>query len=96
MFSDVSGLQINTKKSYAMSLGHNKMVNEEHYGIKFVETLKILGVHFSQNCTASENPSNWESKIEKIEKLFGLWAKRDLSIKSKIIIVKTFVLSQFV
>ena len=96
MFSEISGLQINTKKSYAMSLGKNKMFNEEHYGIKFVDSLKILGVHFSQNYAASENPANWESKIEKVEKLFGLWAKRDLSIKGKIIIVKTFGLSQFI
>ena len=96
LFSEISGLHINMKKSYAMSLGKKQMVGEEHFGIQFVDTIKILGVHFSQYCSASENPANWESKIEKLEKIFGLWAKRDLSIKGKIIIVKTFGLSQFI
>ncbi len=96
LFSDISGLMVNMTKSFAMWLGKNAVADEEHYGIKFVNSIKVLGIYFSNECAASENPKNWERKIEKLEKMFGLWSKRNLSIKGKIIIIKTFGLSQFV
>ena len=95
-FSEISGLKINKKKSFAMSLGLNSTFGEELFGFQIVKSVKILGVHFSTNISTSENPLNWEPKIEKIQKLFGLWSKRDLSLIGKILIIKTFGLSQFV
>ena len=95
-FSEISGLELNTNKSFAMCMGQNNIYGNQHLGIKFVNSLKILGVHFDRSCAAGENPKNWESKITKLEKIFAQWTKRDLSIMGKIIIVKTFGLSQFV
>ena len=37
---------------------------------------------------------NWKGRTEKIEKTLRLWAKRDLSIKGKIITLQTLILSK--
>ena len=95
-FSEISGLLINRNKSFVMLLGLNSTPGDEIFGFKIVKSMKILGVHFSTELATSENPLNWEPKIAKMQKLFGVWSRRDLSLIGKILIIKTFGLSQFV
>ena len=59
-----------------------------------MEKIRILGIHFSSLYSAGEIEDNWKGRQEKIEKTLCLWAKRNLSIKGKIIILKTLILSK--
>ena len=57
-FSEISGLYINKDKTHAMCLGENTAYGNEQFGIKFVESLRILGVYFDRACSAIDNPKN--------------------------------------
>ena len=59
---------MNAMETYAMCLGKQNIYGDEQFGIKFVKSIKILGVYFDTTLAASENPINWESKIEKNSK----------------------------
>ena len=58
--------------------------------------MKILGVYFSNYERAGKLEQNWVGKIDKIIRCIKSWEKRDLSIVGKIIVTKTFLLSQFI
>ena len=68
-FSEISGLQINKNKSFATSLGKMRNDINEYLGIKFVKSVKILGVYFSAEIPAAQNPQNWDDKILKLEQI---------------------------
>ena len=95
-FSKFSGLCLNTQKSQIMVLGKGFLSEEHTLGIKQATHIKILGIIFSTNISASENKDNWKDKIENIERMFSKWRHRNLSIIGKITIIKTFALSQLV
>ena len=95
-FSVFSCLEINRNKTEAMWVGSEAGNREEYGGIKWGEELKILGVHFSNTISTSLNEKNWEKKINKIKELIAIWSKRNLSISGKVVIIKTFLISQFV
>jgi len=59
------------------------------------ETVKICGINFSNNVNY-EYELNVLEKIEKMEKQLIIWLQRALSIEGKILIVKTFGLSQLI
>ena len=94
-FSVFSLLEINENKSELMKIGN---VDEQDWGgnIRVTEKLKILGIYFKNNTSASLIEENWVNRIKKIENLIALWTKRNLSITGKICIIKTFLLSQLV
>ena len=52
-------------------------------------TITILEIHFSYN-RSLENDENCRRYIIKIEKILKLWRMRQLTIKGKILIFKTF------
>jgi hypothetical protein len=56
--------------------------------------IKSLGIYFGNNNEESQN-LNWENKIEKMNKLFCAWGKRNLSILGKILIIKSLILPLF-
>ena len=95
-FSSLSGLYINKTKTYAMKLGARGENFAEFRGIKFVDKIKLLGIHFSNRQSARNLEENWEGKIEKLEKNLTLWSRRHLTLLGKTTIIKTFGISQFV
>ena len=60
-----------------------------------VESIKICGITFSNNSVVAYN-ENVIDKIEKLEKQLIRWLARGLSVEGKILIVKTFGLSQMI
>ena len=58
------------------------------YGIRFVRKIKILGIYFSRDSQAHTPMDNFESKIANLERLCGLWSRRDLSLIGKITIIQ--------
>ena len=98
-FKSFSGLNLNMQKTEAMWVGKTRPTDLcDHITWKNgdSDTIKILGVQFSNNMPASQLEDNWKKRIETIVQLIKLWEHRNLSIMGKIQIVKTFLLSQLI
>ena len=95
-FKDLSGLEINIQKTEAMYLGSLKNNLENNEGITLKKQLKILGVHFSAERSASLIDENWTKRIDKMKRIISVWEKRNLGLIGKICIIKSFLISQFV
>ena len=94
-FSTFSDLFLNLNKSYALST-NGMSVDTGGLELTFKDTIKILGLYFSNKKSASEIEDNWVPRINNILNTFAKWSKRDLSIMGKINIIKTFGISQFI
>ena len=93
-----TGLKLNRKKSLILPVGGYRRKNNkdnEFTWIKQGEYIKILGVYFNATQEASLIEKNWLPKIEKIKRMIKQWHKRHLTELGKIMIAKTFLLSQF-
>ena len=89
-----SGLQLNIDKCDFMWLGGRKQSKESICGREPVSRMKILGVWFS----AIENCDNLNLEVagSKIKRTVENWARRDLTIKGKITVAKSLLVSQLV
>ena len=95
-FENVSGLKINKNKSYLICPGNPLLVGSEIEGIIVSKEVKILGVWFDSDIRAKHNKKNWETKITNTKHILENWSKRDLSTFGKVLILKTFALSNFI
>lgn len=95
-FTEISQLKINKTKSEAMWIGSMKNNIEQHCNITWKNEIKVLGIIFRNDKTASEIKENWTKRIDKIEKIISLWQKRNLNIPGKLCIIKSLLISQLV
>ena len=93
-FSKFSGLKLNMSKTKALIMGDAEPDN--NIQIEYVNELKILGIMFNQKKMAIDIEENWKGRLEKLDEIIKRWHRRDLSIQGKIVVVKTFLVSQFV
>ena len=96
LFREVSGLAINIAKCEAMWLGSSKNRRDMYHNFNWKTKIKILGIFFSTEKPASAIEENYTTRIKAIKRLIAIWEKRDLSIMGKVLIVKTFLISQLV
>ena len=96
LFYRFSGLCLNKAKSMAMKIGNATNKGMIKFGIKFVNKVKILGILFSNEQTASSIADNFEPKITQLERLCGLWEKRNLTQIGRITVLKAFGISLFI
>ena len=94
-FSAFSDLFLNLNKSFGLSMNGN-LVNTGDIAITFKNTIKILGIYFSNEKPASAIDLNWTSRIKNLINHLNQWSKRDISIMGKILVIKTFALSQLI
>ena len=94
-FGKVSGLLLNKNKTDAAWLGSQKDNNDAPLGISWPKSpLKIFGVYMSYD--ENENSKlNFENKLKICKTIFDSWKSRNLSILGKVLILKTFIISQF-
>ena len=92
-FSKASGLKINKEKSEALWLGSLKECNDKPMGIEWPEAIQILGIYISYNKIESLNKKN-EEKIKVLKAKLNMWKRRNLTLTGKILILKTFGISQ--
>ena len=95
-FSKISGLKINKEKTEALWLGRNKFNISKPLGIKWSqEPIKVLGVYI---CTDSKKviEANFSLRIKKLKQQINIWKQRNLSLIGKVLILKTFGISQFI
>ena len=95
-FETVSGLNINKNKSYLMCPGNPALIGTKIQGITISKEVKILGVWFDNDIRAKNNKKNWEQKIINTKNILNNWNRRDLSTFGKILILKTFALSNYI
>ena len=96
-----SGLTLNADKTEILAL-HTEDIIEyevEYEGvdlkIKTVDELKICGIWYCNNIIKEYN-RNITEKIEKLENKIRMWNARNLTFEGKILIVKTFGISQLI
>jgi hypothetical protein len=89
----VSGLSVNTDKTQLMVVGSDNWAEGDRVcGIKVVENVNILGVKIDRR--NGSGPVNWENVISKIERLTRYWTSFGLSITGRVMVVKTYLMSQ--
>jgi hypothetical protein len=88
-----SGLELNKTKTQLMVVGTNGVrVGDMISGIAMVGRVKILGLSIDRNL--SELRKNWDITLRKITKLSNFWKLQKLSIVGRILVSKTFLMSQ--
>ena len=92
-FQRVSGLKINKSKSEGLWLGIDRNSNRKPLGIAWPEHIKLLGVSICYNEQNMAN-LNFNNKLRKMKQKINLWKRRNLSIMGKILILKTYGISQ--
>jgi hypothetical protein len=105
-FTKASGLKLNADKTEIYEFGQDIMPTRNQVGSTFVnyldgsynithiQVIKINGVYLCQD-RARHKILNTNALIEKMDKHFVQWSKRNLSLLGKIQIYKTFGLSQY-
>ena len=101
-FTNISGLQLNADKTEIFQL--NDGFTPRHYQFAYQgtqtvvmnsERIKINGLHLD-NDPEETHKANFEAVKEKMNKQFAAWANRGLCLLGKILIYKTFGLSQII
>jgi hypothetical protein len=92
-FEAVSGLAINIDKTQLMVVGSEEWaVGSRVHGIEIVNNVTILGITIYR--TLSDLDVNWNKAITKMHRLAGYWRTFGLSITGRVMVAKTYILSQ--
>ena len=86
-----AGAKLNISKTEAMWLGSWKDCLDQPLGLKWVNTMKILGVVFG---TVPVERDNWEPRLSKLDSCLSLWKSRSLSFLGKVVILNVLGLSK--
>ena len=94
-FRLVSGLSLNIGKTQLMVCGTEEyIVGSKVEDIVVVEQVKILGIKIDRKLESLNQ--NWEEKLAKMERLGNFWRLQKLTISGRVLVAKTFLLSQVV
>ena len=94
-FEYCSGLKINLEKTQGMWLGSNKNSMDTPFNITWPkDPIKALGIFFSYD-TDKAFTANIDDKMERLKKQLHWWKARGLTLKGKVLIVKTYGISAF-
>ena len=84
---------MNEEKSEAIWLGSAKQSTSKPLGIKWPGVVKVLGIYISYD-TDKSIKKNYSEKINNMKQKLTMWRRRNLTIAGKILILKTFGISQ--
>ena len=95
----MSGLKPNLTKSEIAGIRVLKGVQMAVCGMRFIDlnidTLKILGTHFSYNEKLKEK-KNFYKIVTYMQQVLKIWKIRKLALEEKIIIFKTMAISKII
>ena len=103
-FAQISGIQLNVNKTEILIAGCPNCERIKAFKIKYNDSIviinsqlsvKICGITFSTNPDIAYS-KNISDQISKMQKKLNMWRQRNLTINGKILIVKTFGLSQII
>jgi len=94
-FYECSGLRLNKQKCEVFILGNcgqSNNVPDTIAGLKCVSgSFKALGIHFNNNLDDMLQ-KNFMEKVKKLHVLINIWSQRDLSLKGKVIVLKSILI----
>jgi hypothetical protein len=96
-----SGLELNADKTEILNLKNNVQENfsldykNDSFEIKSVKSIMICGLYFCSDLE-EEYQLNVRNKIDKLSNKIKQWSQRYLTMEGKVLIVKTFGLSQII
>ncbi len=94
-FGQVSGLVINIGKTQLMVVGSNEWETGNRFlRIEIVNKVKILGIVIDRKLENLDE--NWEEALSKMERISRYWATFSLSISGRVMVAKTYIMSQMV
>ena len=94
-FETFSGLKINQLKSQGLWLGKLKESGNNYFDINWTtKPVKLLGIYIGHNSEEAEN-LNFTSALSNLDCTLNQWKGKNLSLKGKVLIVKTLGLSKF-
>jgi hypothetical protein len=88
IWGEISGASMNEDKTKILAI--NSKV-KEYRNIKFVDSLKLLGIVFDKNGVAKDNLENC---FKKVENTLSLWNNIRFNLIDKITVLRTFALSK--
>lgn len=86
-YSKASGAKVNKDKTQGTLLGTLKRIRHTNTLVKWVENVKVLGVHQGVNRDRKEY---WEQKLEKIQTILHQWSRRNLTLYGKVYLIKCY------
>uniref|UniRef100_A0A3B1J5L7 Reverse transcriptase domain-containing protein n=1 Tax=Astyanax mexicanus TaxID=7994 RepID=A0A3B1J5L7_ASTMX len=89
MYENASGAVLNVTKSECVWIGNPE--NKFMISIPETENLKVLGIYFNNKDSVE---TNWSEKVEVMKAETKKWTNCNLSYKTRINIVKTYILSK--
>lgn len=93
-FSKVSGLKVNPQKSHLLLLGNFKDPPPSIRDIQIEQTVKILGMIYKTKMTEDEHYSlNFSARIAQIKRVYETWLNRKLSLKGKVMLINSLMIS---
>lgn len=93
-FGGLSGLAINTRKSVIMPVGPNDPPITELEGIPVSRTYQILGVWLSSAPDESYHyEKNFKPILDRMRESCGSWIHRNLSLKGRVTVFNSLILS---
>ena len=96
LFETFSGLKINQLKSQGLWLGKSKDSGNNYFDINWTtKPVKLFGIYIGHNLEEVEN-LNFTSALSNLDCTLNQWKGRNLSLKGKVLIVKTLGLSEFI
>jgi exonuclease III len=96
LFSKCAGLKVNKEKSEAMWIGASSNYRHKPFNIKWTkDSIKTLGIYVNlDRKTTIED--NFNERLKKIKDLLEIWNLRKLTLKGKVIILNTLIISQMI
>ena len=83
-------------KTVGIWLGNYKGLPKKFHGINFTDKpVRCLGIYIGHDAEACHT-ENWMSKIESLKNCMHVWKSRKLTLKGKILIIKSLALSKLI
>jgi hypothetical protein len=92
-FSKCAGLNVNRDKSEAICIGASYNFRHKPCGLKWTTGATYLGVYIS-NDIKEMNEKNFNDKMDIIKEMLSMWTLRKMTIRGKIQIINTLIISQ--
>jgi len=94
-YGSASGSKINTSKSEIMYCG-GAARTLGRWDFRVVEdTVKVLGVYLGKQWRAARDET-WKNIVIKVQRQLNLWKQRKLTLKGKIVIVNSLIISKII
>jgi hypothetical protein len=92
-FSEMTGLEVNKEKTQLMVGGVDDW-QEGHQvcGVTIVNKVKLLGIGIDRKLEKLDE--NWDEVISRMRRLSGYWCNFGLSITGRVMVAKTYLVSQ--